>query len=149
MIIDKQPTMYINKKDFCNTFFDDEWFGSGNNDKQLVSLEQACQSLINGECDAIRYYQSDTVCAYYDETTGMLKKARFVGVGTPINYMDTPFLIYKDYFVNSKWELIVDTYKREVVEKYKKRVLDGLDTLVALGELSHYDMEAINKILNK
>lgn len=103
----------------------------------LVNLEQATTALINGECDAIRYHENVSICAYRDIDSGVFKVAKYRGEGDPLSYTDEPFFMHEDYLVNSKWELIVGNSKRKEIEKQKKCLIATLDTLYLLHGIDH------------
>lgn len=112
----------------------------------LANLEQATTALINGECDAIRYHENVSICAYRDIDSGVFKVARYRGEGTSLNYTDEPFFMHEDYLVNSKWELIVDNVKRQEVEEQKNRLISSTEILFLLDKL---DYETYTYIMDK
>lgn len=103
----------------------------------LVNLEQATNALINGECDAIRYHENVSTCAYRDIDSGVFKVARYRGEDMTLNYTDEPFFMHEDYIVNSKWELIVDNIKHKEIEEHKKWLIANLDALYLLYGIDH------------
>lgn len=113
---------------------------------KLVDLNQAASSLINGECDAIRYHTNVSICAYRDTDSGVFKVAIYRGEDTSLNYTVEPFFMHEDYLVNSKWELIVDKAKRKEIEKQKERLIATLDTLYLLYGI---DQETYKLIMDK
>lgn len=112
--------------------------------EKLVDLNQATIVLANGECDAIRFYENVSICAYKD-TDGVFKVAKYRGEGVPLKYTDELFFMHEDYLINSKWELIVDKVKRKEVIKHKANLISSAEVLYLLGKL---DYDTYVSILN-
>jgi len=111
----------------------------------LFDLNQAVAKLNNGECDAIRYHENISICAYRDNT-GVFKVAKYHGEGKLLIYTDEPFFMHEDYIINSKWELIVDNVKHEQIKRHKQRLIATLDSLYLLDGIEH---ETYTSIMDK
>ena len=112
----------------------------------LFDLNQAVAKLINGECDAIRYHENISICAYRDKDTGVFKVAKYRGEGKLLIYTDEPFFMHEDYILNSKWELVVDNAKHEQIKRHKQRLIATLDSLYLLDGIEH---ETYTSIMDK
>lgn len=122
---------------------------------KLVDLKTAVEALKSGECDAIRFEHNKAVCAYLDND-GEFKKTTIVRIGAlrALNYTDQSFFMHEVYLFDSRWELIVDEYKRkrkDKVNKLKKEIIDSLGNLYFTSQdfkLENYNQicDVINKI---
>ena len=96
----------------------------------LVDLQTAVQALKSGECDAIRFEGNEFVCAYLGDK-GVFKKAIITNTKdgkVTLNYSDDSFFMHEEYLFDSKWELIVDTGRKEFLN-LKDKFITSLEEL--------------------
>lgn len=97
---------------------------------KLVDLQTAVGALKSGECDAIRFESNKSICAYLGDK-GEFKKAIITSTKdgkVTLNYSDDSFFMHEEYLFDSKWELIVDTGRKEFLN-LKDKFITSLEEL--------------------
>lgn len=116
----------------------------------LVDLQTAVKALKSGECDAIRFEGNKFICAYLGDK-GVFKKAIIQNNPKTLNYTNQPFFMHEDYLFDSRWELVVDEYKRKHVVKLakaKEELIESLDKFYLLSvDFRNEDHDNICKLI--
>lgn len=117
----------------------------------LVDLQTAVQALKSGECDAIRFESSKSICAYLGDK-GEFKKAIITNIKdgkVALNYSDDSFFMHEEYLFDSKWELIVDASRKELLN-LKDKFITSLEELYLYSkDFKHSDYATVRRIVSQ
>ena len=117
----------------------------------LVDLQTAVQALKSGECDAIRFENNKSICAYLGDE-GEFKKAIITNMKdgkVTLNYSDDSFFMHEEYLFDSKWELIVDASRKELLN-LKDKFITSLEELYLYSkDFKHSDYATVRRIVGQ
>lgn len=118
---------------------------------KLVDLQTAVRVLKSGECDAIRFESNKSICAYLGDK-GEFKKAIITNTEdgkAALNYSDDSFFMHEEYLFDSKWELIVDTGRKEFLN-LKDKFITSLEELYLYSkDFKHSDYATVHRIVGQ
>ena len=118
---------------------------------KLVDLQTAVRALKSGECDAIRFESNKSICAYLGDK-GEFKKAIITNMKdgkVTLNYSDDSFFMHEEYLFDSKWELIVDASRKELLN-LKDKFITSLEELYLYSkDFKHSDYATVRRIVGQ